>query len=166
MYDILNEITETRIYCGFRENMNQESTKPYRRSRFKMAWLIDSWMFYPRIYEFMDAANGYDKTEIRKFMGQLIPLEYKRDKAGFQRLFEEQKEKYVKNPSVYQYHLNMILVQSFICKCDDSEAFPKEYMDEVTDYLFTVEQWQIYELSNCVYKGFICWLYYVYITME
>ena len=116
--------------------------------------------------EFMDAANGYDKTETRKFMGQLIPLEYKRDKAGFQRLFEEQKEKYVKNPSVYQYHLNMILVQSFICKCDDSEAFPKEYMDEVTDYLFTVEQWQIYELSNCVYKGFICWLYYVYITME
>ncbi len=96
--------------------------------------------------EFMDAANGYDKTETRKFMGQLIPLEYKRDKAGFQRLFEEQKEKYVKNPSVYQYHLNMILVQSFICKCDDSEAFPKEYMDEVTDYLFTVEQWQIYEL--------------------
>ena len=79
-------------------------------------------------------------------MGQLIPLEYKRDKAGFQRLFEEQKEKYDKNPSVCQYHLNMILVQSFICKCDDSEAFPKEYMDEVTDYLFTVEQWQIYEL--------------------
>ena len=51
-HDILNEITETRIYCGFRENMNQESTKPYRRSRFKMAWLIDSWMFYPRIYIF------------------------------------------------------------------------------------------------------------------
>ena len=54
MYDILNEITETRIYCGFRENMNQESTKPYRRSRFKMAWLIDSWMFYPRIYDFLN----------------------------------------------------------------------------------------------------------------
>jgi hypothetical protein len=41
-YVFLNEITETRIYCGFRENMIQESTKPYRRSRFKLAWLIHS----------------------------------------------------------------------------------------------------------------------------
>ncbi len=40
----------------------------------------------------------------------------------------------------------MILAQSFICKCDDSVPFPREYMDEVTDYLFTVEEWKIYEL--------------------
>ena len=98
------------------------------------------------VNEFMDAARGYDKTETIKFMGQMVPLEYKRDKAGFQRLFEEQREKYSKKPSVYQYHLNMILVQGFICKCDDSIPFPKEYMEEVTDYLFTVEKWQIYEL--------------------
>lgn len=98
------------------------------------------------VNEFMDAARGYDKTETIKFMGQMVPLEYKRDKAGFQRLFEEQREKYNKKPSVYQYHLNMILVQGFICKCDDSIPFPKEYMEEVTDYLFTVEKWQIYEL--------------------
>lgn len=98
------------------------------------------------VNEFIDAARGYDKTETIKFMGQMVPLEYKRDKAGFQRLFEEQREKYNKKPSVYQYHLNMILVQGFICKCDDSIPFPKEYMEEVTDYLFTVEKWQIYEL--------------------
>ena len=98
------------------------------------------------VNEFMDAARGYDKTETIKFMGQMVPLEYKRDKAGFQRLFEEQRAKYNKKPSVYQYHLNMILVQGFICKCDDSIPFPKEYMEEVTDYLFTVEKWQIYEL--------------------
>ena len=98
------------------------------------------------VNEFMDAARGYDKTETIKFMGQMVPLEYKRDKAGFQRLFEEQREKYNKKPSVYQYHLNMILVQGFISKCDDSIPFPKEYMEEVTDYLFTVEKWQIYEL--------------------
>lgn len=96
--------------------------------------------------EFMDAVRGYEKTEIIRFMNQLVPLEYKRDKAGFQRLFDEQKEKYEKKPSVYQYHLNMILAQSFICKCDDTVPFPKEYMDEVTDYLFTVEEWKIYEL--------------------
>ena len=47
---------------------------------------------------------------------------------------------------MYQYRLNMILAQSFICKCDETVPFPKEYMDEVTDYLFSVEEWKIYEL--------------------
>ena len=89
--------------------------------------------------EFMAAVHGYEQTEIIQFMSQLVPLEYKRDKAGFQRLYDEQKEKYEKKPSVYQYHLNMILAQSFICKCDDSVPFPSEYLDEVSDYLFSVE---------------------------
>ena len=96
--------------------------------------------------EFMDTMRGYDKTETIRFMSQLVPLEYKRDTAGFQRLLQEQKEKYEKNPSVYQYHLNMILAQSFICKCDETVPFPKEYLDEVTDYLFSVDEWKIYEL--------------------
>ena len=96
--------------------------------------------------EFMAAVRGNDKTETIRFMSQLVPLEYQRDKAGFQRLFREQKSKYEKNPSVYQYRLNMILAQSFICKCDETVPFPKEYMDEVTDYLFSVEEWKIYEL--------------------
>lgn len=96
--------------------------------------------------EFMDAVRGYDKTETIRFMSQLVPLEYQRDTAGFARLFREQREKYEKSPSVYQYRLNMILAQSFICKCDESVPFPREYMDEVTDYLFSVEEWKIYEL--------------------
>ena len=41
-HDTLNEIAEIRTGFGFRENMNQESTKPYRRSRFKLAWLMHS----------------------------------------------------------------------------------------------------------------------------
>ena len=98
------------------------------------------------INEFMDAARGYGKTETIRFMRQLVPLEYKRDTEGFRRLFNEQKEKYEKTPSVYQYRLNMILAQSFICKCDETVPFPKEYLDEVTDYLFSVEEWKIYEL--------------------
>ena len=96
--------------------------------------------------EFMAAVQGYEQSETIQFMSQLVPLEYKRDKAGFQCLFDEQKEKFEKKPSVYQYHLNMILAQSFICKCDDTVPFPKEYLDEVTDYLFSVEEWKIYEL--------------------
>lgn len=96
--------------------------------------------------EFMEAVNGNEKTETIAFMSQLVPLEYNRDVKGFERLLAEQREKYVKNPSVYQYHLNMILAQGFICKCDESISFPKEYMDEITDYLFCVEEWKIYEL--------------------
>ena len=92
--------------------------------------------------EFMAAVQGYEQSETIQFMSQLVPLEYKRDKAGFQCLFDEQKEKFEKKPSVYQYHLNMILAQSFICKCDDTVPFPKEYPDEVTDYLFSVEEWK------------------------
>ena len=98
------------------------------------------------VTEFMDAVRGYDKTETIRFMGQLIPLEYKRDVAGFRRLYDEPKEKYEKSPWVYQYRLNMILAQSFICKCDNTVPFPREYLDEVTDYLFSVEEWKIYEL--------------------
>lgn len=96
--------------------------------------------------EFMEAVNDFEKTEIIEFMSQLVPLEYNRDVKGFERLKEEQREKYAKNPSVYQYHLNMILAQGFICKCDESILFPKEYMDEIIDYLFCVEEWKIYEL--------------------
>ena len=96
--------------------------------------------------EFLDTVRRYDEPETIRFMSQLTPLEYQRDTDGFLRLFREQKEKYEKCPSVYQYHLNMILAQSFICKCDDTVPFPKEYLDEVTDYLFSVDEWKIYEI--------------------
>ena len=96
--------------------------------------------------EFMDALQKNHDSETIEFMSKLVPLEYKRDIAGFRKLFDEQRDKYKKNPSIYQYKLNMILAQSFICKCDPDVPFPKEYIDEVADYLFMVEQWKIYEL--------------------
>lgn len=96
--------------------------------------------------EFMEAVRGQQRSETIEFMIQLVPLEYKRDTQGFQRLFDEQREKYVQNPSVYQYHLNMILAYGFICKCDTSIPFPQDYMDEVMDYLFSVDEWNIYEM--------------------
>lgn len=98
------------------------------------------------VTEFMDAVQGQQKSDTIEFMGQLVPLEYKRDVQGFRRLFDEQKEKYANNPSVYEYHLNMILAYGFICKCDETTPFPQEYMDEIMNYLFCVEQWKIYEL--------------------
>lgn len=98
------------------------------------------------VREFIDAANNYQQTEQIKFMSALIPLEYERNIAGFKRMMAEEEAKFKAHPDVYRYHLNVILLQSFVCKCDESVPFPKEYVDQITDYLFTTEDWNIYEL--------------------
>lgn len=98
------------------------------------------------INEFASWLQEENPSENIEFMSSLIPLEYKRDIEGFKILRDQQKEKFQENPTVYQYHLNMILAQSFISKCDPQIHFPKEYIDEVADYLFMVEEWKTYEL--------------------
>lgn len=96
--------------------------------------------------EFMAMLQAQQPSENIDFMSRLIPLEYKRDVEGFRILRDQQRQKFQENPSVYQYHLNMILAQSFISKCDPQIPFPKEYLDEVADYLFMIEEWKTYEL--------------------
>ncbi|MDY3796886.1 MAG: helix-turn-helix domain-containing protein [Agathobacter sp.] len=98
------------------------------------------------VSEFMDAVNNYQRTEQIRFMSALIPLEYERNVAGFQKMLEEEERKFKEHPEIYRYHLNTILLQSFICKCDSSIIFPKDYIEQVTDYLFTTEDWNIYEI--------------------
>ena len=98
------------------------------------------------VSEFMDAVNNYQRTEQIRFMSALIPLEYERDIAGFQKMLEEEERKFKEHPEIYRHHLNTILLQSFICKCDSSIVFPKNYIEQVTDYLFTTEDWNIYEI--------------------
>ncbi len=98
------------------------------------------------VSEFMDAVNNYQRTEQIRFMSALITLEYERNIAGFQKMQAEETKKFEEHPDIYRHHLNVILLQSFICKCDAEAAFPKEYIDEVTDYLFTTEEWNMYEL--------------------
>ena len=95
------------------------------------------------VREFIDAANNYQQTEQIKFMSALIPMEYERNIAGFKRMMAEEEAKFKAHPDVYRYHLNVILLQSFVCKCDESVPFPKEYVDQITDYLFTTEDWNI-----------------------
>lgn len=98
------------------------------------------------VSEFMDAVHNNQQTEQIRFMSALIPLEYKRDVAGFIKMRDEEEQKFKENPDVYRYHLNTILLQSFICKCDDAIPFPKEYIDQITEYLFITEDWNMYEL--------------------
>ena len=50
MYDFLDEITEIRTCCGFRENMIQVANKPFDVSRLELACLLISWMFHPRYH--------------------------------------------------------------------------------------------------------------------
>lgn len=98
------------------------------------------------VSEFMDAVNNYQRTEQIRFMSALIPLEYERNIAGFQKMQAEEAWEFSEHPDIYRHHLNVILLQSFICKCDATVPFPEEYIDEVTDYLFTTEEWNMYEL--------------------
>ena len=82
MYEFLDDITETRTCCGFRENMIQESTKPYDDSRLQMAWLIHSWILYPRMYKFIEpqiksmkklASNGW----FVRFLKLTMPMKFR-----------------------------------------------------------------------------------------
>lgn len=98
------------------------------------------------VSEFIDAVNNNRRTEQISFMSALISLEYKRDIEGFIKMRDEEEQKFEDNPDVYRYHLNTILLQSFICKCDSSIRFPQEYIDQVTEYLFITEDWNMYEL--------------------
>ncbi|MBQ8278362.1 MAG: hypothetical protein IJZ23_00800 [Roseburia sp.] len=98
------------------------------------------------VSEFIDAVNNNQRTEQINFMSALIPLEYKRDVEGFIKMRDEEEQKFKANPDVYRYHLNTILLQSFICKCDSSIPFPQEYIDQVAEYLFITEDWNMYEL--------------------
>lgn len=42
------------------------------------------------VSEFMDAVNNYQRTEQIRFMSALIPLEYERNIAGFQKMQAEE----------------------------------------------------------------------------
>lgn len=98
------------------------------------------------VKEFMDTAAHYQHSEQIRFMSQLIDLEYKRDSAGFQKMQEIERAKFKKHPDRQRYLLNSILLQGFICKCDESIPFPQADLAIVTDYLFATEHWNIYEL--------------------
>lgn len=98
------------------------------------------------VSEFIDANANYQKTERKRLMSQLVDLEYRRDIQGFQRLQASELEKYHQHPYNQEYKLNAILLQGFICKCDPDISFPKPDLDFVTDYLFSCEHWNIYEL--------------------
>ena len=50
--DFLDEITEIRTCCGFRENMIHVANKPFDVSRLELACLLISLMFHPRYHSY------------------------------------------------------------------------------------------------------------------
>ena len=57
------------------------------------------------VSEFMDAVNNYQRTEQIRFMSALIPLEYERNIAGFQKMQAEEAWECNRSPisRIYKY---------------------------------------------------------------
>ena len=70
------------------------------------------------IENFMDKARDFQNHEHVAMMGQIIPLYYSNDIAGFQKLQEEQLEKTKSSTNPLYFELNWILLQGLICQRD------------------------------------------------
>lgn len=98
------------------------------------------------IENFMDKARNFHNHEHVALMGQIIPLYYSNDIAGFQKLQREQLEKAKSSTNPLYFELNWILLQGLICQRDSSYDMKQDDLDKVADYLFKTEEWTMYEL--------------------
>ena len=98
------------------------------------------------IENFMDKARNFHNHEHVAMMGQIIPLYYSNDIAGFQKLQEEQLEKAKSSTNPLYFELNWILLQGLICQRDSTYEMKQDDLDKVADYLFKTEEWTMYEL--------------------
>ena len=98
------------------------------------------------IENFMDKARDFHYHEHVAMMGQIVPLYYSNDIAGFQKLQEEQLEKAKSSTNSLYFELNWILLQGLICQRDSSYEMKQDDLDKVADYLFKTEEWTMYEL--------------------
>ena len=98
------------------------------------------------IENFMDKARKFHYHEHVAMMGQIVPLYYSNDIAGFQKLQSEQLEKARNSTNPLYFELNWILLQGLICQRDSSYDMKQDDLDKVADYLFKTEEWTMYEL--------------------
>ena len=98
------------------------------------------------IENFMDKARNFHNHEHVAMMGQIVPLYYSNDIAGFQKLQREQLEKAKHSTNPLYFELNWILLQGLICQRDASYTMKQRDLDKVADYLFQTEEWTMYEL--------------------
>ena len=94
----------------------------------------------------MDKARDFQNHEHVAMMGQIIPLYYSNDIAGFQKLQREQLEKAKSSTNPLYFELNWILLQGLICQRDACYKMRQSDLDKVADYLFKTEEWTMYEL--------------------
>ena len=98
------------------------------------------------IENFMDKARNFHNHEHVAMMGQIVPLYYSNDIAGFQKLQREQLEKAKSSTNPLYFELNWILMQGLICQRDTTYDMKQDDLDKVADYLFKTEEWTMYEL--------------------
>ena len=92
------------------------------------------------IENFMDKARDFHNHEHVAMMGQIVPLYYSNDIAGFQKLQREQLEKAKSSTNPLYFELNWILMQGLICQRDSSYEMKQDDLDKVADYLFKTEE--------------------------
>lgn len=98
------------------------------------------------IEEFMHAARDFKKHEIIDMMSKCITYHYERNVSGFEKLQDKLKSYLNDDPDNSYIRRNIILIEGFICQCDSSRKMPKEFLDEICDYLFITENWNVHEL--------------------
>ncbi|GGE30298.1 Rgg/GadR/MutR family transcriptional regulator [Streptococcus himalayensis] len=95
---------------------------------------------------FMDAVRGFQKPAISQFITTWVKLYYQKDIEGLRALQAEELELYKRYPEQYYHRLNMILLQGLMCQRNPSLQIAQSDLDLVSDYLFQVEEWSMYEM--------------------
>lgn len=98
------------------------------------------------IEEFMHVARDFKKHEIIEIMSKCITYHYERNVEGFEQLKNQLKDYLIDDPDNSYIRRNIILIEGFMCQCDSSRKMPKEYINEISDYLFVTEDWNVHEL--------------------
>lgn len=110
----------------------------------KFIALLDN--IHVTLENFMDKARNFHQHDHVAMMSQIVPLYYSKDIEGFQELQAEQLEKAKESSQPLYYELNWILLQGLICQRDSRFSISQADLAKVSDYLFQIEEWTMYEL--------------------
>lgn len=110
----------------------------------KLLALLDN--IHVNVENFLDKARNFQYEERIQLMSKLNGLYYANDIAGFQELQAEELEKAKTSSHPQVYTLNAILLQGLICQRNPQYRMEQADLDLVADYLFSIEEWGMYEL--------------------
>ncbi|WP_102694170.1 helix-turn-helix domain-containing protein [Rummeliibacillus pycnus] len=94
--------------------------------------------------EFFYMKNDYKKESKMNDYNKVIKLYYEKNMEGISKIKDEAKRKYEENNDIFLRHLYIL------CHCMENDLdvnkIDKEYTQEITDYLLSIDDWCYYEL--------------------